>query len=208
MTTEDRTHRDHQQNPRNHPYGHADYLSVSENPIWDTRELQRVSLLSRPEMKFMQDVPQLLGDGNYANLGHDLGGSAILLATGIQEWCNEGRVYSVDLTWRKQGLRSLHDHGVRDLIQKCRGSTSRFSSELSDLDFRFVFIDADHCYDAVVTDFNEWSPLVRIGGWICFHDTNQDFSHKAIETVLKNNGDWVEQPEYHIHSIRTFEKVA
>lgn len=204
MTTEDRTHRSKKKNPRNHPIGKMEYASTSK---WNVRNLRHIALLSEPEMQFMQDIPRHLGDGNYANLGNDLGGSAILLAVGLQEWCNEGRVYSVDLTWRKKGLQFMHNFGVRDLVQKCKGSTSQFAQELSNMSFNFVFIDADHCYDAVVTDFLEWSPMVRVGGWVCFHDTNQEFSHQAIETVLTGNRDWVERPEYHIHSIRTFEKI-
>ncbi len=207
MTIEDRTHRSTKLNPRSHPLGAMDYPSQSKNRLWDDLAFQHTALLSVAEMKFMQEVPKHLGMGNYANLGHSLGASAILLATGIEEWCDEGRVYSVDVTWRKEGLIAMRTHGIRDRVQKCRGSTAQFAEELSALPFQFVFIDADHCYDAVVADFRGWSPMVSVGGWVCFHDTNQEFSHRAIETVLGDNSDWVERPEYHIHSIRTFERV-
>ncbi|MEY4483362.1 MAG: hypothetical protein RL693_814, partial [Verrucomicrobiota bacterium] len=33
-----------------------------------------------------------------------------------------------------------------------------------------LFIDGDHSYDGVKTDFTLWSPLVRSGGMVIFHD--------------------------------------
>lgn len=34
-----------------------------------------------------------------------------------------------------------------------------------------IFIDADHCYDAVVADWRAWSDLVAPGGIVCLHDS-------------------------------------
>ncbi len=204
---EDRTHRSVKLNPRKHSTGAVDYPNTSKDRFWDEPSFQKIALVSVGEIKFMQEVPKLLGDGNYANLGHSRGRSAIILAKGIQEWCDTGLVYSVDVEWAKRSLDLMHQHDVRDVIKKCRCSTNRASKNLSKVSFNFVFIDADHCYDAVVADFSDWSPLVRVGGWVCFHDTNQDFSHKAIETVMTDNDEWVERTEYHIDRIRTFERV-
>lgn len=38
--------------------------------------------------------------------------------------------------------------------------------------YDFLFIDGDHTYNGVTTDFNLYYPLVRPGGIIGFHDTN------------------------------------
>lgn len=35
----------------------------------------------------------------------------------------------------------------------------------------FLFIDGDHTYEGVYDDFGLWSPLVRSGGLVAFHDT-------------------------------------
>lgn len=35
----------------------------------------------------------------------------------------------------------------------------------------FIFIDGDHTYEGVKTDFDRYAPLVRVGGLIAFHDT-------------------------------------
>jgi predicted O-methyltransferase YrrM len=39
----------------------------------------------------------------------------------------------------------------------------------------FLFIDADHSYDSVKRDFELWSPLVRSGGIVAFHDVKPDY---------------------------------
>ncbi|CAA6693607.1 MULTISPECIES: CmcI family methyltransferase [unclassified Lentimonas] len=33
-----------------------------------------------------------------------------------------------------------------------------------------LFIDGDHSYEGAMADYNAYSPLVRKGGWIAFHD--------------------------------------
>jgi predicted O-methyltransferase YrrM len=38
----------------------------------------------------------------------------------------------------------------------------------------FLFIDGDHSYEGVKADFEMYSPLVRDGGMIAFHDVAQD----------------------------------
>lgn len=35
----------------------------------------------------------------------------------------------------------------------------------------FLFIDGDHQYEQVIRDFEDWSPHVKKGGFIAFHDT-------------------------------------
>ena len=41
---------------------------------------------------------------------------------------------------------------------------------LGDRKLDFLFIDADHTYEGVKRDFEMYSPLVREGGIIAFHD--------------------------------------
>ena len=35
----------------------------------------------------------------------------------------------------------------------------------------FLFIDGDHNYEAVMRDFNEWTPLLKVGGILAIHDS-------------------------------------
>jgi predicted O-methyltransferase YrrM len=38
----------------------------------------------------------------------------------------------------------------------------------------FLFIDGDHTYEGVKSDFEMYSPLVRAGGLVAFHDIVPD----------------------------------
>ena len=207
MTTEDRSHRSHKLNPRRWPRG-REYFNDLDSDI--VPKLRAIALLSDSEMNFIQDVPRLLGAGNYANLGHAHGGSAILMADCIRELRLRAQVYSVDLfplaSDLRRSQRNLAEFGLEELVTLCQGSTddwaARFSVQSAVQSFNFCFIDADHTYEAVKRDFQNWSQLVKPGGWVSFHDTNQDFSHSAIEEVVR----WPELKDYHVDRIRTFQR--
>lgn len=48
---------------------------------------------------------------------------------------------------------------------------------LGDKKADFLFIDGDHSYHGVKRDYNEYSPLVKVGGWVGFHDINDTAIH-------------------------------
>lgn len=49
--------------------------------------------------------------------------------------------------------------------------TTRDAAEvIHDGELDFVFIDADHSYEAVLEDIRCWHPKVRAGGWLGGHD--------------------------------------
>ena len=47
-----------------------------------------------------------------------------------------------------------------------------------EIDIDFLFIDGDHSYEGVKKDFEMYSPFVRKGGLIVFHDTNDSQKHR------------------------------
>ncbi len=51
----------------------------------------------------------------------------------------------------------------------------------------FLFIDGDHSYEGVRSDFELYGPLVRPGGLIAFHDIqdNPDIPHMQVEQFWK-----------------------
>jgi predicted O-methyltransferase YrrM len=56
--------------------------------------------------------------------------------------------------------KNSHDHETFDLVRSLLGGHC--------LDF--LFIDGDHTYEGVRTDFEMYAPLVRKGGIVAFHD--------------------------------------
>jgi predicted O-methyltransferase YrrM len=74
-------------------------------------------------------------------------------------------------------LRS--DSGARDTIQ-------RVTTILGTNKLDFLLIDGDHSYDGVAADFKNYSPFVKEGGLIAFHDVLPDYKTKfGIDT-----GNW------------------
>lgn len=49
--------------------------------------------------------------------------------------------------------------------------------------YDFLFIDGDHSTEGALADFNMYSPLVRSGGLVAFHDYNYQPVRRAIDSV-------------------------
>lgn len=66
--------------------------------------------------------------------------------------------------------RNLQQCGVASIATPIKG----YSFEIIDgwtTPIDFLFIDANHEYEAVLRDFVLWSPLVKVGGIVALHDT-------------------------------------
>ena len=62
--------------------------------------------------------------------------------------------------------------------------------------FDFAFIDGDHSYGGVRADWLNYSPLVRSGGLVAFHDTWPNFDRHEPGVVR-----WVDELRHHLPSI-------
>lgn len=60
----------------------------------------------------------------------------------------------------------------------------------------FLFIDGDHTYEGVRADWLAWSPLVRPGGVVAFHDTWPNGDRHEPGVVR-----WVDELRHHLPSI-------
>ena len=109
-------------------------------------------------------------------IGSYLGASACFLAAAAKE--SKGHLYCID-TWMGEGMTE----GPRDTYQEFLRNTSPYrqwitplrgkSVEVAQLFHRLIdllFIDADHAYDAVVSDLHSWLPKLRPDGWLLLHD--------------------------------------
>lgn len=204
----DRPDKDLTLNPRRWPEGRG-YTNNLTGTISNELLAAKVPLLSPSELYFIHDVPRMLGNGQYANLGHSAGASALAMGDCIRELKLEARIYSVDFFERARERRGAEANlakwpNAAKHVELCIGTTDEWATRFATEYFNFVFIDADHSYPAVKRDAISWMPLVKPGGWISFHDTNQEFSHNAIEETIAKV--WPELKEYHIERIRTFQK--
>lgn len=86
--------------------------------------------------------------------------------------------------WKMPLYKSLGDRGVVRLIRADSHSEEtlgKLRSALNDSQIDFLFIDGDHTYQGVKQDFEMYSPLVRKGGVIAFHDVAPDQSAAGCE---------------------------
>lgn len=70
----------------------------------------------------------------------------------------------------KKFLSNIDGCGVKDYIAIHVGTSEKIVRGWSD-QLDLLFIDGDHSYEAVCSDFAHWSPHLREGGILCFHDT-------------------------------------
>lgn len=70
--------------------------------------------------------------------------------------------------------------GFEERYVHIRENSVKAAARLPDDSFDFVFIDADHSYDAVSQDISAWYPKVRSGGLFCGHDYRWPEVTKAV----------------------------
>ncbi len=123
-----------------------------------------------------------------AELGSWVGKSSVVLSQALN---GRGKLYCIDPFNAAGEDESLEDYQTRqNLYQKSLRET--FQSNIARygcpevVEFRqtysyelaptwsepldFVFIDASHDYDSVLQDYQQWSPHIKVGGYIAFHD--------------------------------------
>jgi cephalosporin hydroxylase len=54
----------------------------------------------------------------------------------------------------------------------------------------FLFIDGDHSYEGVSSDFQMYSPLVRSGGLVGFHDLRIEGIRRFFSSIPLQKGVW------------------
>jgi predicted O-methyltransferase YrrM len=75
-------------------------------------------------------------------------------------------------------LKRAKKYGDRLIIHK--GWTHEVAKDITDGSLDFVFVDADHDYEAVKRDILTWRPKIRPGGYLMGHDINKVSVNKAV----------------------------
>ena len=147
-------------------------------------------LLTEREACFLYDTPKRLGDGQYVELGTYRGGSTLCLAGGMKDARVNAHLTTID-THDQSNLDPVQvrdlgspevmqqfvidlckNKGVGEYVTVVRGDTSTTAKDYQDMEITFLFIDGDHSYEGCKADFEAWSPLVKSGGEVAFHDNN------------------------------------
>ncbi len=130
------------------------------------------------EAKYLYNSPFRLGDGYYGNIGTRHGRSAVYIAGGVIESRIKGTVIAVDNRpcraseyFKKFGVENTVTFLVEDSIEAAK--------RYDDGSFRMVFIDCDHTYEGVKSDFEAWESKIGEGGELAFHDSDLDGKKKG-----------------------------
>lgn len=137
-------------------------------------------------------------NGNAVEVGSYLGASACFLAKGLAT-NPSSRLYCVD-TWNNDAM----SEGTRDTFSIFMRNTTRFSKIISPLrgrsvdvsaNFResiqFLFLDGDHSFEGISSDWASWSRYLVPGAIVVLHDigwaegVQRHFDH-TISHRLKN----------------------
>lgn len=154
------------------------------------RQLSIFSHLTFDEKYALYKTVQLLENSSVCvEIGSYFGASSCFIASALK---SKGILYCID-TWGNHAMTystedqedeylverdtyeafKVNTYNFRDQIRELRGWSTNVVSDFSKLEQKidFIFIDGDHTYDGVKKDWNAYSPFLRKGSLVVFHDT-------------------------------------
>ena len=185
---------------------------------WDefhriARHFKQDDMGSFPERGYLfQLASDLPSNAQVIEVGSWMGASTCFIAGGLQG--PGAKIFAVDnfqglstcgedSAWYHRHFKQLGANSTLDIFRAnfaALGFTARsepvvndslaaaqsLSAKLRTIDF--IFIDGDHSYDACKADIAAWSPFVKRGGVIAFHDfgSRADGVTRAIFEATKN----------------------
>jgi predicted O-methyltransferase YrrM len=168
------------------------------HPANVARMLSVDGMTRKVEMQFLYELAKEACDGCIVEIGTCFGASTVALGhgakagSGVPVFAIDPYVKFVSVSGREHGPRdrvTLYKNLLRAqvadsvwLIQLRSEQAARCWTEPITL----LWIDGDHSYEGAKRDFDMWSPFVRAGGLIAFHDSlRKDFGvWKVIDEAL------------------------
>ena len=106
------------------------------------------------------------------------GGTAVIIAEYVD------LVVSIDIAW----LGGLPEHDkIKPIIADSKEALDMVKTQIAPAQkIDFLFIDGDHTYEGVKRDWEIYSPLVKKGGVVMFHDILDTDYHRAANCYVAN----------------------
>ncbi len=149
-----------------------------------------LAIQKRGEITGLLETMRRARPATVCEIGSALGGTSFLLARAAAPGATVVYVDQAFDAARKAALRRFAGPG--QTVRCLQGSSTdpRIRAALQDAfggrPLDFLFIDGDHHYEGVSADFAIYSPLVRRGGLIAFHDIVLDHGQR----FGKPTGNW------------------
>jgi cephalosporin hydroxylase len=150
-------------------------------------------LQKRSEILRLTELVRELRPATVCEIGAAGGGTAFLFAHAAEA---EATIVSVDLVFeraRRRAVRLFARANQRlvcvqgDSHDVCTSAAVRAALKGRPLDL--LYLDGDHGFEGVAADFRAYTPLVRAGGLVVFHDIIPDFKTRyGVETSSDTGG--------------------
>ena len=162
--------------------GSTDEPSKLVEILWPYFEFRPIQIES--EIVSLLERVKALEPRRILEIGAASGGTTFLFSAIAREGTT---MVSIDLGFdrsRSQAVKTIAHPGV-ELHTLCRDSHQRTTVQEVSAIFReaidFLFIDGDHSYEGVKSDYEMYAGLVRPGGLIAFHDIVPDMRMRTGE---------------------------
>ena len=156
--------------------------------------------------KIMKTVP---ANGIVVEVGSYVGVSSQCIGNGIAKYCPSAKFYCIDTfkgstfmdgcngrarnemveMYAKNDVKAIFEKNMEKYPHQTLVMTSLDAcKKFDDLSIDFIFIDADHSYDAVKADINAWLPKIKLGGLMTGHDYSETKTDvkKAVDEMFGN----------------------
>jgi predicted O-methyltransferase YrrM len=165
--------------------------SLLIEPLWRSnffRPLQKKSEILRLLAIVRAARPEVI-----CEIGAAGGGTTFLLAHAA---AGDATIISLDLAYsasRRAAVHSFAREEQKIICLPCDShsplSVRAVKAHLARKRLDILFLDGDHSYEGVKTDFQFYSPLVRPGGLVIFHDIVPDYKARyGIQTSSDSGG--------------------
>lgn len=89
----------------------------------------------------------------------------------------------MDRTLEQTFLDNMKKNGVLEIVRPMVAYSFEVAVDFKD-PIDLLFIDGNHDYEAVLQDYEQWSPLIKTGGVIAFHDVVFDPDPDPVGPVM------------------------
>jgi predicted O-methyltransferase YrrM len=150
----------------------VDIIDILSNCKWMMKEPDATILLNTATSINPHTIVEV-GGGPY-------GASTAILASVASK--SGGLLYSVEPQERLHWEETLNRLDLREYVKRYVGYSPWTNVELDSIDY--LFIDGNHRTRWVLADYHWWSPMVRNGGMVAFHDFNDSNAGKEVRRAI------------------------
>jgi predicted O-methyltransferase YrrM len=177
--------------------------------------------MTEPELAFLQALALTLPQSaTVVELGVWKGRSTVALCEALEG--RDARVYAVDAFSGKQLHNADFDRAALEtfrantsgfgFIEPIAGDSADTASQFADCSVDFVFLDADHSYEAVLRDLRAWQPKRKPGTLIAGHDWGWVGVRVAVQETFGRVGVfesiWYTRKQPSFHPLARAEKAV